>query len=410
MAEGDAGGRVSELKIDRSRTEGTRRRRTLLIALFVVLLLLGAGLAWFLTRPPLVRVAQVREARPGEAATALSAAGYVVATRESIVSPQIAGRLNEVLVEEGEQVEQGQVLATLADSDQQIAVQRAEAAALAAVAQLSAAQVQEADASRTLVRTRTLAQNRAATPEELDSARAAFNAARAQRQAASAQLAEARRAVENAKLQHSYTVIRAPFTGTISRKLADEGAVLAPAVITSEANVGGILEMVDLGSLAVDAEVSEDQISRVEVGQQALVFLEAFPGKVFLATTGLVRPAIDRATATGVVRVEFDQRTEGVLPDMAATVSFLEHKVTERSLAEEARLRVPTSAVVERDGRMVVFVLEDGRVFEEPVRVERRVDSEMSLVSGPKPGTRIALDPGEELQDGQRVRAVAEGT
>lgn len=405
MDEPDRDSPLGALHIDRGRERKRSVLRRRLVPLVVVLALAAGLIFFFLSRPPEVSVAEVRAARPGERVTELTASGYVASRRRSIVAPKIPGRLEEVLVEEGERVEEGQELARLDDDEERVAVARARAAAQTASARLARARVMVTQTERELARTRRLEESGALSPAALDEAQTAHDAALAERAAARADLATARAAVDAAELQLDQTVVRAPFTGTVVRKLADEGAVLAPAAI-SELDVGGIVELVDLGALEVEAEVSEDRLAEIEQGQPALVFLDAYPDAVFPAVTGTVRPAVDRAKATALVKVRFQEIPGGALPDMGAKVAFLAEPIGEADLRDEPRLRVPATAVVEREGRPVVFAIEGGRARPAPVDVAVRVGSDVVLEAGPPAGTKVALAP-EDLRAGQRVRVGA---
>ncbi|MFY0576726.1 efflux RND transporter periplasmic adaptor subunit [Cystobacter fuscus] len=241
------------------------------LALVVATLVVGAA--------PSVRVAEVREARPGEQQTELSAAGFVASRRRSVIAPQVAGRLVEVAVDEGDAVKEGQVLARLDDRDARVMDARARAESRAAHQRLLAARATATRARNDLARAERLAQAQVITRASLEESQALARASSAEELAASAQLTAARRAAEAAELQLSHTVVRAPFPGTVVRKLADEGAVLAPAALEQE-NIGGIVELVDLGALEVEAEVSEEQLPRIEVGQPALIFLDAYPDRL----------------------------------------------------------------------------------------------------------------------------------
>jgi RND family efflux transporter MFP subunit len=395
---------LEALRIDRS--AHARRRHWRRWALWGVLVL-GVALAAAAVavgRSPSVRVAEVREARPGERQTELSAAGYVASRRRSIVAPQVAGRLIEVAVEEGDAVEKGQVLARLDDRDARVASARAQAELQAASQRLIAAQATAARARSDLARFERLAEVDVVTRARLEEARAQARASTAEERAAEAQLLAARRAEEAAELQRAHTVVRAPFAGTVVRKLADEGAVLAPAALQQE-NIGGIVELVDLGALEVEAEVSEEQLPRIKLGQPALIFLDAYPDQAFPAKVRSVRPAIDRSKATADVNVQFEEIPPGVLPDMGARVAFLSEEVPAEALTkEEAALRVPASAVVESGGQSVVWVVREGRLERQPVRVAERVGDEVALAEGPSPGTQVVVSPDRRLRAGRRVK------
>jgi RND family efflux transporter MFP subunit len=398
---------LEALRIDRSTHPRKRRLRRWLVPVGILLVLLGAVVLGLARRAPTVQVAEVREARPGEQQTELSAAGYVASKRRSIIAPLISGRLVEVTVEEGDAVQEGQVLARLDDRDARVALQRTQAEVRAAQARLAAAQAQARNAERTEARTQRLAQAGVIARAQLLDVETANRAALAELRAAQAQLGAARRAAEAARLMLSHTIVRAPFAGTVARKLADEGAVLAPAAL-EQTNLGGIVELVDLHSLEVQADVSEEQLSRIQPGQPALIFLDAFPDRVFRARTGSVRPAIDRSKATAQVKVEFLTPPQGALPDMGAKVSFLSQEVPPEEL-EAKELRVPASAVVPSEGRPTVWVVKDGRLHQQPVQVGERLGQEVTLEQGPSAGTQVVLAPNPRLRDGRRVKVRTEG-
>ncbi|HEX5752857.1 MAG TPA: efflux RND transporter periplasmic adaptor subunit [Archangium sp.] len=408
MAEAQAQ-RLASLKIDRTAHPRRKllRRWPLWVGLAVVLALV-VGMA-VVGRAPSVRVAEVREARPGEQQTELSAAGYVSSRRRSVIAPQVAGRLVEVAVDEGDAVEKGQVLARLDDRDARVMAARSRAELQAASQRLAAARATAIRARSDLARAEQLAKAQVVTRASLEEAQALASASSAEEQAAMAQLEAAREAVRAAELQLSHTVVRAPFAGTVVRKLADEGAVLAPAALQQE-NIGGIVELVDLGALEVEAEVSEEQLPRIEVGQPALVFLDAYPDQSFVAKVRSVRPAIDRSKATADVNVAFEEIPPGVLPDMGARVAFLKEEVSRAALAKQGTaLRVPASAVVQNGGESVVWVVQDGKVKRQPVKVAEKVGDEVALAQGPAPGTQVVVSPSGSLRPGRKVKVRTEG-
>lgn len=408
MAEAQAQ-RLNALRIDRSAHPRRAHWRRWLLPVALVLVLAFVLVSMVVGRAPTVRVAEVREARPGEQQTELSAAGYVSSRRRSVIAPQVSGRLVEVAVEEGDAVEKGQVLARLDDRDARVGAARVRAELEAASQRLIAAQALATRARSDLGRAERLAEAGVVTRASLEEAQAGARASSAEEQAAMAQLTVARRAAEAAELQLAHTVVRAPFSGTVVRKLADEGAVLAPAALEQE-NIGGIVELVDLGALEVEAEVSEEQLPRIELGMPALVFLDAYPDQAFRAKVRSVRPAIDRSKATADVNVEFEEIPPRVLPDMGARVAFLKEEVSPEVLArKDGALRVPASAVVQREGQSLVWVVEDGRLKRQPVQVAEKVGDEVALAKGPPPGTQVVVSPEGRLRPGRKVKVETEG-
>ncbi|MBN9685543.1 MULTISPECIES: efflux RND transporter periplasmic adaptor subunit [unclassified Corallococcus] len=409
MADAQSQTALSALRIDRSAAPMKRRRRLrwlIPVGLLVAVLVLVAGAVT--RRAPTVRVAEVREPLPGEQQTELSASGYVDSRRRSVIAPLVAGQLVEVAVEEGEPVRRGQVIARLDDRDARVVLDRAEAAVRASEAQLASSEAQALNAQRTTQRTRNLARQGVVPRAQLLDVETAGRATQEALNLARAQLAVARRASEAARLQLSHTVVRAPFDGTVSKKLANEGAVLAPAALTGT-NLGGIVELVDLHALEVEAEVSEEQLSRIRIGQPALIFLDALPGRAFPGQVATVRPAIDRSKATATVLVRFQSVPQGALPDMGSKVSFLRQPLPPGQLAAHGQPpRVPASAVVRDAKGTAVWVVKDGQLARQPVRVGERVGDEVSLTQGPGAGTQVVVAPDpKRLHDGRRVKVEA---
>jgi multidrug efflux pump subunit AcrA (membrane-fusion protein) len=189
----------------------------------------------------------------------------------------------------------------------------------------------------------------------------------------------------------------------VVRKIASEGAVPAPATV-AEVDVGGIVELVDLEALEVEAEVSEEQLSPIRREQPALVFLDAFADRVWRGEASSLRPSVDRSKATAAVRVRFLDPAAGALPGMGARVSFLSRPLAETELRAEPERRVPASAVLVRDGKRVVLVVEQERIRVVPVELGERVGDEYALRDGPGPGQQVVLAPGRRLREGHRVK------
>lgn len=411
MADAQSQTALSALRIDRSAAPMKRRRRLRWLIpvglLVAVLVLVAVAVA---RRAPTVRVAEVREPLPGEQQTELSASGYVDSRRRSVIAPLVAGQLVEVAVEEGEAVRRGQVIARLDGRDARVVLDRAEASVRASEAQLAASEAQALNAQRTTQRTRNLARQGVIPRAQLLDVETAGLATQEALNLARAQLAVARRASEAARLQLSHTVVRAPFDGTVSKKLANECAVLAPAALTGT-NLGGIVELVDLQALEVEAEVSEEQLSRIRIGQPALIFLDALPERAFPGQVATVRPSIDRSKATATVLVRFQSVPQGALPDMGSKVSFLRQPLPPEELAAHGQPpRVPASAVVRDAEGAAVWVVKDGRLTRQPVRVGERVGNEVSLTQGPGAGTQVVVAPDpKHLRDGRHVKVEAAG-
>ncbi|MGD8278827.1 MAG: efflux RND transporter periplasmic adaptor subunit, partial [Gemmatimonadota bacterium] len=240
---------LASLRIDRTRKSRppSRLRWVWRIGVPVALVLaLGLfGLRWLGNRPVPVRTARA-EIRGGAGGAGLTANGYVVARTKASISSKIAGRLAHLAVEEGDRVRQGEVIARLDDAEYSAAVRQAESNVLNAQAARIEADARLAQARRDLDRARTLAADSLVSVQAVQDAETAVESADAQVRAAAArtQAAEAALGIARANLEN--TRIRAPFDGTVLRKDAEVGEVVAPSVAGTGLTRGAVVTMADL--------------------------------------------------------------------------------------------------------------------------------------------------------------------
>ena len=365
---------LSKLRIDRDAPPPGVRRALKRNAIFAVIVAATIVVAWVvLQRRSVVPVQTVLATASGEGApiggantaTSVTANGYVVARTRASVSSKVAGRLAYLGVAEGSAVKRGQVIARLDNEDYQAQVALAEANVASSRAQLSEAEGERDQQERELRRLREIrAQNaRLLSAQEADVAetRASTSAARARSAAAGVTAAEA--ALRFARVNLDNTQIRAPFTGTVLRKEAEVGEVVAPSV-GGGLTRGAVVTMADLTSLEVDVDVNEAYIARIGAEQATRIILDAYPDTFFAGRVRQVVPTADRQRATVQVKVAILDRDPRILPEMGARVDFLEPEGSRESApaAGSPRIRVPATVVREEGGRSVVWVVREGRL------------------------------------------------
>ena len=335
-----------------------------------------------------VRMTPATMVSPMRSGAMLIASGYVVAQRKAAVASKGTGRLVYLAVVEGDRVKTGQVIARIEDSDIQ-----AQAAQAQANLELSRAELH--DAERSLARERAL----------LDSgftSQASFDAAEARYQRVKAGIAVAQAAVQAATVALENTVIRAPFDGTVLTKNADVGEVVAP-LAGSAFSKSAVVTIADLRSLQVEADVAESNLEAISPGQPCEIVLDAYPDVRYPAFVAKIVPTADRAKATVQVKVAFRSYDSRVLPEMSAKVHFLP-RPSRVTVDTQPVLVVPGTAVVERGGRSVVFVVERSRAVEVPVVVGRQVGSSVAIREGLRPGTQVIDSVGDRLRGGAKVK------
>lgn len=406
----DNAGLLKELRIERHQREdhGRNPGRWLWIggAIVVLLLLLGgAARLFFGHRAVTVQTATaVAPSAGSEAGTVLQATGYITARRQATVSAQITGTLTAVLIEEGDHVTRGQVLARLDDSGYKAQLEAAKAQADSAHAQVAQVQAQLTQGSHDAARleslaTRGLVSKQAAEQArtQVDSLRAQLNAQQQQAKAADAQAAVA-------QVNFDYCVVRAPFSGVVTTKDAQVGEILSPLSAGGGFTRTGVGTIVDMDSLEIDVDVNEAYIGRVKPDMPADAVLDAYPDWKIPARVVAIVPTADRGKATIKVRVALEKKDARVVPDMGARVSFLEEK-PKVSVSVPQGVLVPATAIAQRDGHSVVFVLDGNQVRQRTVNPAAQSYGDSRLLpAAVKPGDSVVVSPPAELRDGSDVQ------
>jgi RND family efflux transporter MFP subunit len=197
--------------------------------------------------------------------------------------------------------------------------------------------------------------------------------------------------------------VRAPISGTIVNKPPEIGEIVGPQPAGIAADMGGV-EIAVFSSMMVDTDVPEQRLSQVEIGGPGEIVLDAYPGKRYRGKAIEITPRVNRTKATVTVKVAFVDDREGVIPDMAARVSFLTNELDKAELKAPPKTIIPGEAVVTRGGAKVVFVVDDGRLRVVPVELGPPFGSGFELKRGPPPGTKLVKSPAETLTDGQAVK------
>ena len=388
--------------------DGGRARRWLWPVVGIVLvvtLLAGAGW-WFLgTGAIAVKTAVATAPNAGGAAGAvLQATGYVTARRLATVSTQITGTLTQVLIEEGDHVQKGQILARLEDSGLRASLGVAQANVQAAQAQVTQAQAQLSQAEADSRRQETLVASGMIAKQAAEQGRTAVATAAAALDTRRREVESARAQFAQAKVNFDYTIVRAPFAGVVTVKAAQVGEIVSPLSAGGGFTRTGVGTIVDMDSLEVDVDVNEAYIGQVKPDMPAEAVLDAYPDWKVPAHVVAIVPAADRGKATVKVRVALEQKDARLVPDMGVRVSFLGPKTPATAKVPKGVL-VPAQAVVQRDGHGVVFVVVDGRAVQRAVTPAAQDVGTMKLLpDGVKAGERVVLSPPSTVHDGSGVK------
>ncbi len=392
---------LSTLGIDRAASARSRRRRRwpwAIAAVFIVAV--GAAASAKYAGPVIVETAAVTTAYPSQAMTALNATGYVVAQRKAAVASKATGRLEWLGVVEGSKVMRGEVIARLESRDVGASREQAAASLGVARANLDQGTVELVDAERNFRRSQELVARKFISEAAHDGAAARYNKSRASIKSLEASVAVAAANLKAADVALDQTAIRAPFDGVVLTKHANVGDNITPFSNALDTK-GAVVTIADMSTLEVEADVSESSLGRAKVGQHVEIQLDAVPDRRFPGVVNRIVPTVDRAKATVLVKVQFLERDERVLPDMSAKVAFLGR---EPSAAERRPLTVaPAAAVVERDGVKFVYVVRDGRARETAVQIGHAV-GELLELRGVDVGEKLVLRPLDQIADGVALK------
>ncbi|MBE9019605.1 efflux RND transporter periplasmic adaptor subunit [Chroococcidiopsidales cyanobacterium LEGE 13417] len=372
----------------------------------------------------------------------INASGKVVPIQSVNVSPKVAGVLKNLLVEQGDRVQAGQIIAKMDDADlpaQLIQVRAKLAQAQAelaqaragnriqeidrAQAQVDAAQARANFAREKLERYRRLTQQGAIAQNELDqyvseSQSAQANLREAQRQLSllksgsrPEEIAQRQAVVQAAQgelqalqVKLNDTIIRAPFTGLVTQKNASEGAFVTPTTSassgtsSSNSSLANSTSIVVLAKgLEVLAEVPEVDVGQIKSGQQVEIVADSYPDRIFKGHVRLVAPeaVVDQNVTSFQVRVALDSGLDKLLSGMNVDLTFLGQNLNDA-------LVVPTVSIVTQEGKTGVLVPgEKNKPEFRPVTIGSSIQDQTQILQGLKQGDRVFLDLPEDQQPEQ---------
>ena len=403
---------LNQLRIERApQRESGRAWMLWLVAGALVVAAAGTG-AWFAlgaANSIHVRVVAAQAAaatgNPAGGGSLLDASGYIVARRQATVAAKITDRVTEVLIEEGQHVEVGEVIARLDDTNTSAALGLAKAQLLQAQANVNAARIAAEDAKPLYQRQQKLVGQGWTSAETFDTTKATYDAAQTNLLVQQQVLSAAQAGVEVAERNQDDTIVRAPFAGVITVKAAQPGEIVSPISAGGGFTRTGIGTIVDMDSLEVEIDVSESFINRVHPGQAATIKLNAYPDWQIPAEVITVIPTADRAKATVKVRVRILAKDPRILPEMGARVQFLSDAPVAAAGAPPPRpgVVVPVEAVQASGQNGTVYVIHGDKLERRAVKLGARNADGQTVLSGLAPGDHLAVADFTKLADGITV-------
>src|SRR5271157_1718220 len=394
---------LASLRIDR---EPPKRRKW---GMWIVLLLLLAAVsatAMYVVRakPEMVNFTAIEvepvqamvqtTSGPSAGTPILTASGYLVARHQSVISSKIQGRLSGLYVEEGSYVKEGQVIARLEDTDYKASIVKAKADIEYAKANLAEMQ-RQARLQEGLYKQGVVSQD-------------AQDGANSRVRIAEATLAQNEAALQMQETLLEFTEIKAPFDGLVLKKMSEVGESVAPIPpgVNISTSSGAIVAIADMNSLEAEVDVNESNVGQLTQGQPADISVQAIPNHTYKGVLRQVIPTADRTKATVTVKVSILDKDRLIKPEMSCNVTFLEppKKGTENDAAPVRIVTIPKDAITTRNGKQVVYVIENNKAHEVAVVTGNELKGQVIVKSGLVGTESLVNNPPQKVVDGTSVK------
>src|SRR5271165_822835 len=396
---------LASLRIDR---DSPRRGRWRLAVVLLLLAVVAAGAVYFVrVRGALssfgalevqtVQASVESNANPSAGTPILTASGYLVARKQSVVSSRIQGVISKLLVEEGSVVKEGDVLATLDNADTLAAIDKAKADIEYAKADLAESKRQE--------RIQEALRHEGVTSQD------ALDAAKSKVALGEAAIEQDKANLQIQQANLSFTTIRAPFAGIVVKKMTEAGESVAPIPpgVNISISSGAIVAIADMNSLEAEVDVNESNVAQLQSGQPAEITVQAIPNHTYKGVLRQVIPTADRTKATVTVKVHIEDKDKYLKPEMSCNVTFLQppEAAKKKDAVPKRIVTIPKDAITTRDGKSVVFQIEDNKVHQLPVTTGPDLHGQVIVTSGLGGSETLVSNPPQTLKDGATVKVKA---
>jgi RND family efflux transporter MFP subunit len=341
------------------------------------------------TKPAVVETvtAQVVESQQQQVPVNVRSTGTVHARETAVVSAQVMGRIQQVLVHEGDNVRAGQTLALLDDAAMRTSVTQAEAGVRAAQNQQTAAESEAKLAASTLERYRQLETQKSVSPQEMDEVSGRAQAAAARLDAVRAQTDAARAQENGARTMMGYTRLLAPFNGIVTSRMADPGTLASPGV--------PLLQVDQVGALQLQATVDESAIGAIHKGMKTQVAIGGASSTNIVGTVQEIVPAADPVSHSFLVKIDLPSSSQ-LHAGMYGTAEF--------GNGTRQAIVIPRSAVVQRGSLVCAYVLDNNGIAQlRYLTLGSAQGNFVEVLSGISSGEKLVDAPSDRDLAGKRI-------
>lgn len=328
----------------------------------------------------------------GTIESSLEISGTLAPRSRVAVKSKLPGTLERVLVDIGDAVTMGQTIATVDRREIDAQVDAATAAVAVAKAALDTAEASLANAVIEHDRAKNLFEKGALPRQRLDAAETAHRASSAQRDLATANLAQANATLRRTKEVQRDTTVTSPVNGYIVERNYDAGAIPGDKPIVVVA---------DLSEMKLEAGVSELEAGRLRTGMKAIVSVQAKPGESFNGQLAAIAPEVDERNRHFKIDVRVPNHGRALLSGMYASARIVEATTANALL-------VPKDAITTRDGKRIVQKVQGDTVTAVEITEGLSDGTRVQIVKGLSAGDTVLADARKQIATGQKVRGIAQ--
>jgi len=303
------------------------------------------------------------------------------------ITPEVGGKISRILVNEGDRVVKGQLLAELDVAAITLQLRQAEAG-------MAVAQANYNNAQTNLERMERLSKENAVSAQQYEQVKLGYDSAKAQ-------LEQAQAAVNLAQHSLDVSILKAPFGGVIASKNAEVGDVINPLMgAFSPGSAGGVLTLVDFSRVKIKVDISGADIGRIQKGQAAILRVPTMPGQEFKGTVQIVNLAADPQTKQFGIEVHVDNPDQILRPGTFGEIIIEVH-------THENALVVPQKAVLENK---YIFLAHDGKAAKKEIVLGLQNTTMVEVSSGIAEGDLVIVEGNFGLEDGAPIEVSGEVT
>lgn len=367
---------IYSLKIDPDKRaqvkQGWTRKGKFLAAGGIAILIFVALVVRHFSQTPEVTVERAEVVQEGLPEIVMTAGGYVEADRTILISSQINGQVKSLVVEEGQLVKQGELLATIEDNDYR--------------AKYNLAKADFDLASTTFGRKNKLLKEGVISKAEYDESLKVYRVAQAQ--------------MDSAKYFLDNTEVRAPIDGTIIKKEKEAGEFLLPGITSEGVPGSAVMKIADLRTMNVEMDILESDLPKIYLEQPAMVFPDALPDRSYPAKVFYIAPQADRQKSIVEVKVRISQPDGLLKPDMSTRVYFLKTPPQDNVVR---RVVIPETALLDKSGETFVYTVVKDHLMKKKVEVAAKKDGKVYLLAGLGGDESVVVQLRPRFKDGMKV-------